>query len=81
MAGNREGGKRAAATNKQLYGPDFYKRVGHYGGMKSRGGGFALDYIDEDGLNGSQRARAAGRKGGLAVSAKYGGRVGRNIAR
>jgi general stress protein YciG len=41
MAGNKLGGVRAAAANKQRYGIDFYKQIGKLGGEKSRGGGFS----------------------------------------
>jgi general stress protein YciG len=44
MAGTVEGGNRAAASNKQRYGADFYKQIGRAGGVKSRGGGFAFDH-------------------------------------
>ena len=37
--------------------PDFYKRIGQKGGQNGNTGGFAGD---------SERAREAGRKGGLA---------------
>lgn len=57
MAGNVEAGKHAAATNKRLYGPDFYRMIGKMGGLKSRGGGFAKN---------PELARIAGRRGGLA---------------
>lgn len=57
VAGNKVGGKLAAATNKILYGEDFYKRAGKKGGEKSRGGGFAADH---------ELARIAGKKGGEA---------------
>ena len=40
MAGTKKGGTKAAATNKKLYGEDFYVRVGAIGGKISRGGGF-----------------------------------------
>lgn len=32
MAGNLEGGKRAAETNKRKYGADWYQRIGSLGG-------------------------------------------------
>lgn len=56
MAGTIEGGRKAAQRNKELYGPDFYVKVGKLGGAKSRGGGFAKN---------PELAREAGRKGGL----------------
>lgn len=59
MGGTREGGIRAAATNKQLYGLDFYRQIGKKGGQKSRGGGF---------VTGSRLASEAGRKGGKISS-------------
>jgi len=62
MPATREGGLKAAITNKAKYGEDFYKRIGATGGAKSRGGGFAYDH---------ELARLAGRLGGLK-SRKYG---------
>lgn len=35
MSGTREGGRKAAATNKEKHGKDFYKRIGTLGGSKS----------------------------------------------
>lgn len=56
MSATREGGLKAAKTNKAKYGDDFYKRIGATGGKVSRGGGFAHD---------PEMARLAGRLGGL----------------
>lgn len=56
MGGTREGGARAAATNKKRYGDDFYVKIGALGGSKSVGGGFAAN---------GELARYAGRIGGL----------------
>ncbi len=56
MAGTKEGGRKAAAKNKELYGEDFYSRIGEKGGKISRNGGFAVN---------KELAREAGRKGGL----------------
>lgn len=56
MAGTYTGGVQAAETNKKLYGPDFYKKIGAMCGSKSTGGGFAKN---------PALAREAGRKGGL----------------
>lgn len=55
MAGTQAGGRKAAATNKHLYGQNFYTRMGRIGGKISRGGGFAQSH---------ELAAAAGRKGG-----------------
>lgn len=65
MPGTIEGGRKAAATNKLKNGSDFYARIGAMGGKKSRSGGFASDKVGKDGLTGAERAREAGRKGGL----------------
>lgn len=55
MAGTREGGLKAAKTNKERYGDDYYTIRGRNGGLKSRGGGFAAN---------PELARIAGAKGG-----------------
>ena len=57
MSGTKGGGMKAAKTNKERYGTDFYELIGRIGGKISRGGGFAKD---------PELARRAGRKGGLA---------------
>lgn len=55
MAGTKEGGRRAAETNKKLHGDDFYKRIGSLGGQNGHTGGFASN---------PALARIAGAKGG-----------------
>lgn len=55
MAGTKEGAKKAAETNKRLYGERFYAEIGAIGGRNGHTGGFAADL---------ERAREAGRKGG-----------------
>lgn len=65
MAGTREGGKKASKRNRELYGSDFYKRIGQKGGASGNTGGFRSDKKGEDGLTGKERASVAGRKGGL----------------
>ena len=65
MAGTIEGGKAAAAKNKELYGDDYYARIGAIGGKKSREGGFRSEKVGSDGLTGRERARIAGAKGGV----------------
>lgn len=57
MSGTRPGGLKAAKTNKDRYGGDFYKKIGKVGGRKSTTGGFAAN---------PELARIAGRKGGKA---------------
>jgi len=56
MAGTKQGGKSAAATNKLKYGEDFYARIGAMGGSKGTTGGFYAN---------RELASIAGRKGGL----------------
>ena len=57
MAGNKIGGRKAAATNIARHGKDFYKRLGHLGGsvVTDKPKGFAADH---------ERARLAGMAGG-----------------
>lgn len=43
MAGNKEGGKKAAAKNKAKYGKDFYARIGKIGGENGFTGGFYVN--------------------------------------
>lgn len=55
MAGTKEGGKKAAQTNKERHGKDFYAKIGAKGGKLGRTGGFAAN---------RELARIAGAKGG-----------------
>lgn len=55
MAGTKDGGVKAAATNKARHGKDFYARIGAKGGMNGHSGGFAAN---------RELARIAGAKGG-----------------
>lgn len=43
MGATREGGIKAAITNKAKYGPDFYKKIGAKGGANGNTGGFYGD--------------------------------------
>ncbi len=65
MAGTKEGGRKAALTNKLKHGEDFYKNIGRKGGTSGmHNGGFASKKRGKDGLTGSERAKIAGAKGG-----------------
>ena len=55
MAGNMIGGKKAAATNRERYGHNFYASIGRKGGQNGHTGGFAAD---------PELARKAGAIGG-----------------
>lgn len=55
MAGTKDGGTKAADTNKKKYGADFYAKIGAMGGKKGRTGGFYAN---------RELARKAGAKGG-----------------
>jgi general stress protein YciG len=55
MSGTKAGGIKAAKTNLQRHGADFYKRIGHIGGQNGHTGGFAAN---------PALAKIAGAKGG-----------------
>lgn len=55
MVGTKAGGLKAAATNKERYGENWYSRIGKKGGQNGHTGGFYGD---------SERARICGAKGG-----------------
>lgn len=56
MPGTVKGGQKAATTNKNRHGADFYARIGAKGGRNGHTGGFAAN---------RELAREAGRKGGM----------------
>lgn len=64
MAGTHDGGKQTADTVKELYGPDYYRKIGAIGGKNSRNGGFGSEKVGADGLTGKERAIIAGSTGG-----------------
>jgi len=55
MAGTRNGGLKAANTNREKYGKEFYAQIGRKGGKNGHTGGFAAN---------PALARIAGAKGG-----------------
>lgn len=55
MAGTKEGGKKAAQTNMQRHGKNFYREIGSMGGKNGHTGGFASN---------PELAKIAGAKGG-----------------
>lgn len=55
MAGTKEGGKKAAKTNMERHGEDFYRNIGRQGGRSGHTGGFAAN---------PTLAKIAGAKGG-----------------
>ena len=64
MAGTISGGKKAAQSNIEKHGKDYYSIIGRKGGKRSTTGGFASQKVGKDGLTGLERARLAGAKGG-----------------
>lgn len=59
MAGTVDGGRAAAATNKERYGSDYYAKIGAKGGKNGKTGGFYHSKV-----NGLNVHVEAGRKGG-----------------
>lgn len=64
MSGNRAGGLKAAKTNIEKHGKDFYRELGRKGGRNGHTGGFADPKPDKNGLTGPERAKYYGRIGG-----------------
>lgn len=64
MAGTRAGGIRAAESNKERHGDDFYSRIGRKGGQSGHTGGFYGNH---------EFAVKAGRKGGKRSHRGLGG--------
>lgn len=65
MSGTVSGGRKAAKTNMERYGKDYYAKMGKKGGENSRNGGFACKKKGKDGLTGPERAKKVGQIGGL----------------
>lgn len=66
MAGTKAGGQKAAATNLERHGKDFYREIGAKGGRNGHTGGFASN---------PELARIAGAKGGRISKRKAGGKT------
>ena len=64
MAGTVSGGRKAAITNRQRHGKNFYSRIAQLAGQSSDTGGFACPRVGKDGLTGPERAKVAGSIGG-----------------
>lgn len=63
IAGTKLGGLRAAAKNKLMHGPDFYKRIGAIGGTKAPGPFKAnKELARRAGALGGRRSRRTGIK-------------------
>lgn len=58
LTNHQKAGRKSAMLIKERYGEDFFRRNGALGGKASNTGGFT---------KGSEAAKAAGRKGGLAT--------------
>lgn len=64
MSGTKAGCKKAAQTNIEKYGKDFYRNIGRRGGRNGHTGGFSSETRGKDGLTGFERAKIAGAIGG-----------------
>lgn len=69
MAGTKEGGRKAAETNKARHGEDFYKELGRIGGMNGHTGGFA------SGDNASKFGKLGGKRSRRGRAIKIGGQL------
>lgn len=65
MAGTKKGAKKAAKTNKEKYGQDFYRKIGHMGGstFTDKPKGFAAnpDLASIAGIKGGMTSRRPAR--------------------
>lgn len=66
MSGTIAGGRKAAKTNLELYGKDFYRRIGAKGGRNGHTGGFAAnpELARRVGAKGGRKSRRTGIKNG-----------------
>lgn len=71
MSGSKSGGRKAAATNKERYGKEYYASIGAKGGSRtSQSKGFAYNTVCNCNLIPEQHfnKNCAGIKGGRASS-------------
>lgn len=66
MPGTKLGGQKAAATNLERHGRNFYREIGAKGGRNGHTGGFASN---------PELAKIAGAKGGRISKRKAGGKT------
>lgn len=66
MSGTKTGGQRARDYHLERD-PDYYRKLGKLGGVARVPKGFGSDKVGKDGLTGKQRARVAGKRGGIEV--------------
>lgn len=66
MAGTKAGGQKAAATNLERHGRNFYREIGAKGGRNGHTGGFASN---------PELAKIAGAKGGRISKRTAGGKT------
>ena len=59
MSGTKEGGEKAAKTNKERHGADFFARIGAKGGRNGRGPGYKAGFAISH-----EWAVECGKKGG-----------------
>lgn len=66
MSGTKIGGMKAAKTNLEKYGSDFYKRIGAKGGRNGHTGGFASNpaLASIAGAIGGRKSRRTGIRNG-----------------
>lgn len=64
MGGTRAGGLLTAKTNKELYGEDWYQRIGAIGGKKGTKDGAIKGFASMRANGQTQKIREAGRRGG-----------------
>ena len=74
MPGSKIGGQRAAATNKEKYGEDFYRKIASIGGRARGPKGFAKmdpEKRAEAGRKGGRRSRRSGVSTGQGKKKEY----------